>query len=125
MHDYFKSWSHKVQILLEKSDINSEELNSLLQARSEGKVDFVLVDVRENVEYKMGHLKGVDLLKPTSEFANWAQELLEQTKDKTVVFTCRTGSRSRQVQNIFTQNGHTRVVNHFGGIVTYRGEIEK
>lgn len=114
-----------MQTLLEKSNINSEELNSLLQARAEGKVDFVLVDVREDAEYKMGHVKGVDLLKPTSEFTNWAQELFNQTKDKTVVFTCRTGSRSGQVQNVFKQNGHTRTVNHFGGIVTYHGEIEK
>lgn len=114
-----------MQTLLEKNDINSEELNTLLKARDEGKADFVLVDVREDMEYKMGHVKGVDMLKPTSSFQQWAQEFFDETKDKTVVFTCRTGSRSGQVQNIFSQNGHTRVINHFGGIVTYRGEIEK
>ena len=54
-----------------------------------------------------------------------AQELFDETKDKAVVFTCRTGNRSGQVQNIFMRNGHTSVLNHFGGIVTYRGEIEK
>lgn len=114
-----------MQTLLEKNDINSEELSTLLKARDEGKADFVLVDVREDMEYKMGHVKGVDMLKPTSSFQQWAQEFFDETKDKTVVFTCRTGSRSGQVQNIFSQNGHTRVINHFGGIVTYRGEIEK
>jgi len=114
-----------VQTLLEKNDLNSVELHSLLQAREEGKADFVLVDVREDMEFKMGHIKGVDMLKPTSDFQKWAQELFNDTKEKTVVFTCRTGNRSAQVQNIFRQHGHTAVINHFGGIVTYRGEIQK
>lgn len=114
-----------MQTLLDKSDINSEELSALLKARDEGKADFLLVDVREDIEYEMGHIKGADMLKPTSSFQQWAPELLNDTKETTVVFTCRTGSRSGQVQNIFSQNGHTRVLNHFGGIVTYRGEIEK
>lgn len=114
-----------MQTLLEKMDINSVELQSLLQAREEGKANFLLVDVREDMEFNMGHIKGVDMLKPTSDFQQWAQELFNTTKDKTVVFTCRTGNRSAQVQNVFRQNGHKGVINHFGGIVTYRGEIEK
>jgi len=122
---YPKLWRDKMQTLLDKSDINSEELSALLKARNEGKADFLLVDVREDMEYEMGHIKGADMLKPTSSFQLWGKELFNETKDKTVVFTCRTGSRSGQLQNIFSQNGHTRVINHFGGIVTYRGEIEK
>jgi len=114
-----------VQTLLKQNDINSAELQSLLQARTEGKADFVLVDVREDMEFNMGHIKGVDMLKPTSDFQKWAQELFNATKERTVVFTCRTGNRSGQIQNAFRQNGHTGVINHFGGIVTYRGEIEK
>jgi len=114
-----------MQTLLNKSDINSEELNTLLKARDEGKADFLLVDVREDMEYEMGHIKGADMLKPTSSFQQWAQAFLNETKDKTVVFTCRTGNRSGQIQNIFSQNGHNGAINHFGGIVTYRGEIEK
>ncbi len=119
------SGDNNMQALLEKGYIDSEELNILLEARDEGEAEFVLVDVREDMEYDMGHIKGVDMLKPTSSFQEWAQALLNETKDKTVIFTCRTGSRSGQVQNIFKQNGHTGVLNHFGGIVTYHGEIEK
>ena len=114
-----------MQILLEKGYVDSEELNTLLQQREAGKADFILVDVREDMEYDMGHIKGVDMLKPTTSFQEWAKALLTETKDKTVIFTCRTGSRSGQVQNIFEQNGHKGVLNHFGGIVTYRGTIEK
>ena len=111
--------------LLEKEYINSEELEILLDERDEGKADFVLVDVREDMEFNMGHIKGVDMLKPTTLFQQWAQEFLNESKDKTVIFTCRTGSRSGQVQNVFKQHGHKGVLNHFGGIVTYRGSIEK
>ena len=111
--------------LLQKTAVSSEELEELLRERAEGKADFLLVDVREEMEYRMGRIKGVDLLKPTSTFQNWAQQLLDETKDKTVIFTCRTDNRSGQVQMIFKQNGHSRVINHAGGIVSYRGEIER
>lgn len=111
-----------MKALLEKNDINSEELAILLHAREAGEVEFLLIDVREDMEYKMEYITGVDMLKPTTQFQNWAQELFDQVADKTVIFTCRTGNRSGQVQQVFQQNGHTHVINHYGGIVTYRGE---
>jgi len=111
--------------LLATDNINSEDLVVLLKARENGEADFLLIDVREDMEYEMGHLKGVDMLKPTSSFQQWAEQLFNEAKDKTIIFTCRTGARSGQVQNVFRSNGHERVINHSGGIVSYRGEIEK
>jgi len=114
-----------MQELLEKREISSEELISLLKAREDGKVDFILVDVREDMEYNMGHIKGVDILKPTTTFQQWGQELFNETQDKKVIFTCRTGSRSGQVTNMFVQNGHKGAINHYGGIMSFSGETEK
>ncbi len=114
-----------MQKLLEQRDVNSMELKSLLEAREEGKVDFLLIDVREQYEYDSSHVKGVDLLKPTSSFQTWAEEIFNDNQDKTIIFTCRTGSRSAQVQNVFSSNGHSKAINHYGGIVTYSGEIER
>jgi rhodanese-related sulfurtransferase len=114
-----------MQTLLDKKDVSSEELITLLGAREEGKVDFLLVDVREDMEYTMEHIKGVDMLKPTSTFQEWGEELFNMTQDKKVIFTCRTGSRSGQVTNIFTQNGHKGAINHYGGIMSFDGEREK
>ncbi|HHD72779.1 MAG TPA: rhodanese-like domain-containing protein [Epsilonproteobacteria bacterium] len=111
--------------LLDKSSISSEDLEKLLQERTEGKADFLLVDVREDMEYKMGHIEGVDLLKPTSTFQSWAEPLLEEAKDKIVIFTCRTDYRSGQVQTAFKRAGHPRVINHAGGIVSYRGKVSR
>jgi len=114
-----------MQELLEKNHVSSSELETLLKAREEGKVDFVLVDVREEMEYNTGHIKGVNMLKPTSTFQQWAQEMFDSYKDKTIIFTCRTDNRSGQVQHVFAQNGHSKTLNHIGGIVSYRGEIKK
>ena len=111
--------------LLSKSQVQSEELEVLLKEREAGNVDFILVDVREQYEYDHGHIKGVDLLKPTSTFQSWAEDFLNENKEKTVIFTCRTDNRSGQVQQVFLQNGMKNVINHAGGIVTYRGEIIK
>ncbi len=113
-----------MQILIDKGYVNSEELKFLLNARKEGKTNFILVDVREDIEFKMGHIKGIDFLKNTSSFGEWAQTFLEETKEKVVVLTCRTGNRSAKIQNIFKQHGHKGIINHYGGIVSYRGEIE-
>ena len=114
-----------VHELLATDSINSENLEVLLKARENGDADFILVDVREDMEYDMGHLDGVDMLKPTSVFPSWGEKLFEELKDKVVIFTCRTGNRSGQVQNTFRRNGHTRVINHAGGIVSYNGKIER
>jgi rhodanese-related sulfurtransferase len=111
--------------LLEQRDINSQELAALLEAREKGEVDFLLIDVREQYEYDDGHIKGVDMLKPTTTFQSWAEEIFNDHKDKNIVFTCRTGSRSAQVQNVFRSNGHEKAINHYGGIVTYSGETER
>lgn len=111
--------------LLQKTSVQSEELETLLKERESGTVDFILVDVREQYEYDSGHIKGVDMLKPTSTFQSWAEDFLNENKDKTVIFSCRTDNRSGQVQQVFMQNGMKNVINHAGGIVTYRGEVER
>ncbi|HHH51584.1 MAG TPA: rhodanese-like domain-containing protein, partial [Campylobacterales bacterium] len=101
--------------LLNKSFVTSNELETLLKERAEGKADFILVDVREQMEYDMGHIKGVDMLKPTSSFQSWGQSFFDENRDKTVIFTCRTDARSGSVQRVFQQNGMKNVINHSGG----------
>lgn len=119
-----KGFHNIMNDVLNQSEVTSRELEGLLKERSEGKQDFLLVDVREMYEYDAGHIKGADMHKPTSMFQSWAQEFLKTHKEKTVIFTCRTGNRSGQVQDIFKQNGMDKVINHVGGIVTYGGETE-
>jgi len=110
--------------ILNQSRVTSSELEVLLKEREAGNADFLLVDVREQMEYDDAHIKGVDMLKPTSTFQSWAEEFLNNNRDKKVIFTCRTGSRSGQVQAVFQQNGMAGAINHSGGIMSYRGEVE-
>ncbi len=111
--------------MLNQSSVSSRELEMLLKERESGNADFLLVDVREMMEYDAGHIKGVDMLKPTSTFQSWAQSFLNDNRDKTVIFTCRSGNRSGQVQNVFKSHGMEKVINHAGGIISYSGEIER
>ena len=109
----------------ERRDVSSTELETLLEQREAGEIEFVLVDVREQMEYDHQHLKGVDILHPTSTFSLWGEEFFNQNQEKTVIFTCRTGSRSANVQRVFEQNGMKSVINHQGGISTYRGVTQQ
>jgi rhodanese-related sulfurtransferase len=109
--------------LLKKSSINSNELETLLKERKKGKVDFILVDVREQMEYDMRHIKGVDMLNPISSFQSWGEAFFNQNRDKTVIFTCRTDHRSGNVQRVLQQHGMHGAINHLGGILSYHGEV--
>jgi len=109
--------------LLKRSFINSNELETLLKEREENKADFILVDVREQIEYDMSHIKGIDILQPSSSFHSWSETFFNENRDKTVILTCRTDYRSGNIQKALQQNGMERVINHSGGIASYRGEI--
>ncbi len=111
--------------MLNKSEISSKELIELLEKRENRETDFLLVDVREEMEYNMGYIDGADMLKPTSEFNQWAGELLNTYKDKTIIFTCRSGNRSGQIAQIFKANGLDGAINHRGGIISYGGAIAR
>jgi len=111
------------EALLQKEAVNSAELEVLLEARKKKEAEFVLVDVREPFEYEEGHLPGVDLLRPTSTFGDWAAELIEMSRRKPVILTCRTGNRTGQVQRILLQNGAEKLIDHRGGIMAWRGEV--
>jgi len=111
--------------LLLKDNVNSRELKELLEQREKGEVDFVLVDVREDMEYKQAHIKGVDMLKPSTKLQLWGPALIEDLKDKTIILTCRTSARSGHIQMVLKHNGHNNVINHSGGIMSYNGIIER
>ena len=113
----------EIEALLKKEAVNSVELERLLEARKKGEADFILVDVRESFEYEQGHLPGVDLLRPTGIFAEWAAELIELSRRKPLILTCRTGNRTAQVQRILLSKGGGTVIDHRGGIVSWKGEI--
>ena len=62
------------ETILAKSELDGDELAALMEARELGMVNFVLVDVREHMEWQMGHIKGADKLVPTSSFYQSIEE---------------------------------------------------
>ncbi|MDD5156562.1 ferredoxin-thioredoxin reductase catalytic domain-containing protein [Sulfurimonas sp.] len=112
------------QVLVNKKELDSDELESLLEARAIGMVDFKLVDVREHMEWQMGHIEGADKLIPTSSFFPTLDEA-KLSKDENIIVYCHVGSRSAHCARILRDMGHTKIGNLSYGIVSYGGKIER
>ena len=109
--------------LLNQGELDGDELIALLEARKLGMVKFTLVDVREHMEWQMGHIKGADKLIPTSSFYQSLEEA-QLSKDEINIVYCHVGSRSAHVSRIMSDMGY-KIGNLTHGIVSYGGEIER
>jgi len=114
----------EAELLVNKEQLDGDELESLLEARELGMVKFTLIDVREPMEFQMGHIAGTDELLPTSQFYDWVNEI-QTRKDEHIIVYCHTGSRSFQVQQILKGQGFGHIGNLMYGIISYNGEIER
>lgn len=110
--------------LLEQDEIDSEQLISLLKARENEVVDFILVDVREPFEWVNTRIKGTDYLVPTSSFYN-SLEPLNSKKSDYIVLYCRSGNRSSHCQHAMYQMGFKKVINLSYGIICFQGDLEQ
>ncbi|KIM06544.1 MAG: sulfurtransferase [Sulfurovum sp. PC08-66] len=111
-------------LLLKQEQLDGDELEALLEARALGMIGFALVDVREHMEFRMGHIVGTDLLVPTSQFYIKIEEL-NSKKEEAIIVYCHTGSRSFQVQHAMYSLGFKHVGNLQHGIVSYGGETQR
>ena len=81
-----------------------------------------LVDVRTASEYAEGHIPGavnIDLF--SSDFA---EKIATLDKERTVALYCRSGRRSKSAAEVAVKQGF-KVVELDGGIISWRGEIER
>jgi len=114
----------EAKTLLQKEQLDGDELESLLEARDLKMVDFLLIDVREYMEYQMAHIVGTDILIPTSQFYAKIEEHFDK-KDKSIILYCHTGSRSYQVQYVMKSMGFKHVGNLTYGIISFGGAITR
>ena len=112
------------QTLLKQEQLDGDELEALLEARELDMIEFTLLDVREYMEYQMGHITGTDTLVPTSQFYAKIEDLADK-KDIPIIVYCHTGSRSFQVQHAMKSLEFKQVSNLQYGIVSYNGETKK
>ena len=66
---------NKTKELLEKNEINGEELEYLLLERKKENTQFLLIDVREEYEYNENRILGVDYFVPLSDFFNKVKDI--------------------------------------------------
>ena len=83
--------------------------------------DAILLDVRNESEYKEEHIPRAILL-PVNEIGTKAKEKLPD-KDALILVYCRSGGRSRNAANILVSLGYTKVYD-FGGIMSWPYETE-
>jgi len=91
-----------------------------LQKMYENNEDFIIVDARNDYEFKIGHFKNA--LKPNvTNFREWPRfvEELKDYKDKKVVAYCTGGIRCEKATAYMVQAGFKDVYQLEGGIVSY------
>lgn len=109
-------------MLLQKDNLDSSELEALIQAREQKIIDFNLVDVREWMEWVGARIKGTDFLVPTTSFYNSLSQI-EKQKEKPAIVYCHIGSRSAYCQRMMRDMGYKTVSNLQYGISSYQGEL--
>ena len=84
--------------------------------------DYIILDVRRPDEYAGGHIPGA-INVPNEEIGK--AEIAElPDKSQLILVYCRSGRRSKEASKKLVKLGYTNIV-EFGGILDWRGEIEK
>ncbi|HQV31698.1 MAG TPA: rhodanese-like domain-containing protein [Calditrichia bacterium] len=97
--------------------------------RLNGGEEFILLDVREPMEFDMAGIQHKNVIQmPLSRLSIVGPEALpeaiRQDKDADVVVMCHHGSRSAQVTAWLRSQGWTRIANLDGGINAYALEVD-
>ena len=85
--------------------------------------DAIIVDVRHDDEYKAGHIPGAVLLTMETITAKTAAKVLPD-KNQMILIYCRSGRRSKIAAQTLLELGYTNLI-EFGGILDYKGKVEK
>ena len=84
--------------------------------------NYIILDVRRPDEYAEGHIPGA-INVPNEEIGT--TEIAElPDKSQLILVYCRSGRRSKEASEKLVKLGYTNIV-EFGGILDYKGEIEK
>ncbi len=78
----------------------------------------MVLDVREEMEYKSGHVLNAKLI-PVGKLVERMGEL-EKYRNKPVVVICRSGNRSARACAMLGKQGYTQVYNLSGGMMAWQ-----
>ena len=102
------------------ANMTCEQLRSLMSETRED--EYLLVDVRQSLEYRAGHIPGAQLL-PLTELDIRSEEL-ENMGDRTLIFYCLRGGRSLRAARYAVEALLLQDVFHLvGGIRAWQGLV--
>ena len=84
--------------------------------------NYIILDVRRADEYAEGHIPGA--INIANEVIGTEKIPVLPDKSQLILVYCRSGRRSKEASEKLVKLGYTNVV-EFGGILDYKGEIEK
>lgn len=99
------------QRLIEKNDINIEELKRLQNMGA------IVLDVRSPQEYEEGHIEGAMLIPEYELGKKYNKELKD--KNEVIVIYCSSGIRSKKAQKYLEKKGYINVYNLYNGLENY------
>lgn len=92
-----------------------------VQQRLESGDKVVVLDVREDYEFKEGRIPGAKLI-PLGVLDQRRNEL---NKNDQIIVVCRSGNRSAQGADLLVKSGFKQVYNMTGGMNQWKGKVEK
>ena len=104
------------------STISVVQLKVMLDEREAGNRDFVLIDVREEVEWEIVQIPGAILI-PKGQFLD-GSALANLPTDKQIVLYCKVGGRSAEALAVVQGAGLTDAIHVGGGINAWVAQIE-
>ncbi|MBI2105300.1 rhodanese-related sulfurtransferase [Candidatus Woesearchaeota archaeon] len=122
IRDEIVVFGEKVNLNNLGGDITSEELKRLLDKKEK----IVLLDARNDYEYKLGRFKNARLLKMKNfkEFPSKINEI-KDLKDKKIVMYCTGGIRCEKSSAFLKENGFKDVNKLKGGIIEFINKYPK
>jgi rhodanese-related sulfurtransferase len=84
--------------------------------------NYIILDVRRPDEYSEGHIPGA--INVPNEKIGTTDIAELPSKSQLILVYCRSGRRSKEASEKLVKLGYTNIV-EFGGILDYKGEIEK
>lgn len=100
--------------------IDARELARLLELRTEGKKDFLLVDVREPGEAEIASIPGA-ILAPRGAILGGEIEL---PRDREIILHCKSGGRSGEVLRYLLERDYAQVRHVAGGILDWISDVD-
>ena len=101
--------------------IKHVSMNDIVQIMEENE-NYIILDVRTQAEYNQGHIPNAICIPNETIDENVVNKLPD--KNQMILVYCRSGNRSKQAAEKLKKLGYTDLI-EFGGIIDWKGEIER